>query len=602
MIGISGGGGRGARLSTRARRTLLAAGLVLAAAAAPALALTQADRTATREYLRATYQLYRSELTNAPVSRAALVALVQRLERECPHALAGEPKQGEEGSSALKPRARGELRRSELQRSTIESELQAAVSGALEGPNRSAIEAYGKRIAALHWSHQSADALAQALAALREPPPPATAQLCGDVKAWAMSGFRSLSPASRAFAAAQKVQEERQRERFEAASGADTRLPSLTGAAVEPSLRRRIATVLARLLGAVDYVRMYRRVQHALGVPESESERRERRPVLARGRLRDGARFLVRRATGEEGFVSGGCRLGLDVEISRPARTEAVFTAVSSSSFCATETSPRSLSLDCGEATQTITMAVPSRVRTVGLLLSDGQRISSRAVHIARHDGGPAALYVQELHGYEPHPVSLTELDARGAIVRVVRVPAIERCRKRPEPQGPRFVALVHGTAPGGARFAIEGAFVRFGAQTEFSVSAQTGVENGGGVESGSEIAVGKNVAKPNAPKPRPFESQIAAQCPPHPYTLVYGLLRARGASVLARTGEGLVPLTEVPIAAHLHAAGPLFYGVFAAAPSELVVRRRDGSVLYTESLLTKDREETEFCEGYAEP
>jgi hypothetical protein len=36
--------------------------------------------------------------------------------------------------------------------------------------------------------------------------------------------------------------------------------------------------------------------------------------------------------------------------------------------------------------------------------------------------------------------------------------------------------------------------------------------------------------------------------------------------------------------------------------PSELVVRRSDGTTVYAESLAAKATEETEFCEGYAEP
>ena len=51
-----------------------------------------------------------------------------------------------------------------------------------------------------------------------------------------------------------------------------------------------------------------------------------------------------------------------------------------------------------------------------------------------------------------------------------------------------------------------------------------------------------------------------------------------------------------------LNAGGPLFYGVFATTPTELVVERADGSTLYTESLAVKAKEEAEYCEGYAEP
>ncbi len=62
-----------------------------------------------------------------------------------------------------------------------------------------------------------------------------------------------------------------------------------------------------------------------------------------------------------------------------------------------------------------------------------------------------------------------------------------------------------------------------------------------------------------------------------------------------------LVTLTKVPIAARLNSGGPLVYGVFAEIPSELVVRRRDGTVLYTESLAAKATEEAEYCAGYGE-
>jgi hypothetical protein len=70
---------------------------------------------------------------------------------------------------------------------------------------------------------------------------------------------------------------------------------------------------------------------------------------------------------------------------------------------------------------------------------------------------------------------------------------------------------------------------------------------------------------------------------------------------VLARTPQGLVALSKVEIAARFHSKGPLAYGVFASVPAELIVRRSDGSTLYTQSLTAAAKEEAEFCEGYAE-
>ena len=45
-----------------------------------------------------------------------------------------------------------------------------------------------------------------------------------------------------------------------------------------------------------------------------------------------------------------------------------------------------------------------------------------------------------------------------------------------------------------------------------------------------------------------------------------------------------------------------LVYGVFAVAPTELVIRRADGRTVYSESLAQRVAENTEFCEGFAEP
>jgi hypothetical protein len=101
--------------------------------------------------------------------------------------------------------------------------------------------------------------------------------------------------------------------------------------------------------------------------------------------------------------------------------------------------------------------------------------------------------------------------------------------------------------------------------------------------------------------KPNQFQWHLSTECGPHPYSLLDGILAPPGAAVLARVPAGLAPLTKVELAASMNAGGPLFYGVYATPPSEIVVERSDGSILYTESLAAKATEETEFCEGYAE-
>src|SRR5262249_39575745 len=127
----------------------------------------------------------------------------------------------------------------------------------------------------------------------------------------------------------------------------------------------------------------------------------------------------------------------------------------------------------------------------------------------------------------------------------------------------------------------------RFRRQTEFFLGPQPGMRSS---EAGEEHG-----------KQKQFQWELSNECAPHPYSLLDGILAPPGAVVLVRTPAGLTPLTKVELAASMHAEGPLFYGVYAATPTEIVVERSDGSVLYTESLAARATEETEFCEGYAE-
>lgn len=133
----------------------------------------------------------------------------------------------------------------------------------------------------------------------------------------------------------------------------------------------------------------------------------------------------------------------------------------------------------------------------------------------------------------------------------------------------------------------ISGFLHRFGERTEFFLGPLPGIRNS---EAGDEHG-----------QPKQFQWDVSTECAPHPYVLLAGILAPPGASVLARTSAGLTPLAKVEPAASTHASGPLFYGVYSTLPSELVIERSGGSVLYTESLATKATEETEFCEGYVE-
>jgi hypothetical protein len=155
----------------------------------------------------------------------------------------------------------------------------------------------------------------------------------------------------------------------------------------------------------------------------------------------------------------------------------------------------------------------------------------------------------------------------------------------------------VRGQLPDGKPFEIHGTSFSFGPrQTEFRLNFEPSLH--GGTEAG-----GAGILEASEPPPRRrlFSPSFADECPPHETVVVYGLLPRPGASVLARTPSGFVPLTKVPIARRSHARGPLVYGVFTLFPSELIVRSADGKTLSRENLLTKAHAETEFCEGFGE-
>jgi hypothetical protein len=211
-----------------------------------------------------------------------------------------------------------------------------------------------------------------------------------------------------------------------------------------------------------------------------------------------------------------------------------------------------------------MTFAVPSSVRTARLLLSDGRTISSRVVRIPRRYGGPGGIYVQAVRGCSPYPISLTELDTNGDVVRVVQLKLL-RCHREPPEKRPTFVKLAEGATPEGEPFRIEGIAFQFGGHTSFNVGLNAG------------LFARRNVIEVGDVKPKAFPWSLAMECPPHEFAIVYGILSPPGNSVLARTSAGLVPLTKVAIAADLHSKGPLVYGVFSTLPSELVVLRSDG-------------------------
>ncbi len=557
--------------------------------------VSRADAAATRAYLEDVYGLDQALLDDAPSVRSAAVAISSRLSGECAGVLSGEPSQelslGAPASQT--PREKGERQRSQLEAQTIEEELTTTLFAATYRPDLTALNAYREQVARLSWSNPTIAQLVafQATLAAESATSPAT-EACADMRMWAQSGYHVLSASSRAFQEAQMDQDEATaKEAPRSRSSVGTLLRRFENAA-DRRLISRTEPLRAKLVESLSSLpKVFAGLRRALGVAEGQFEKREREPVLARGKTSAGTTFLVRRDASPESF-GATCAHSVTVELKEaPSNPRRPSTGGSSSgSECLTGRSPSHPSASCGGGIETLELAVPASVSEVRLKLSNGQAITTPVVRVPRRDGGPGGVYVQAVRGYTHYPVSLTELNAGGKAVRTLKVGF--RCeREVPEP-GPSFVNLVQGTAPGGETFYVAASIVHFGHdQTSFNLMLSS--RNGRNYDEGASESSGA--------KPKAFQWSLGVECPPHEFAIVYGILSAPGDSVLARTPTGLVPLTKVELAPDLHSGGPLFYDAFASVPSELVVLASNGSTLYTESLVADAKEEAEYCEGYAE-
>jgi hypothetical protein len=487
------------------------------------------------------------------------------------------------------PRARGEHQRREQQKQTIDLELLSAVFDAARQSERTAIEAFAGEIAPLSWSNPSISLLARQRASkLTENLTPPVVNVCADMRAWAQSGYQVLSPSTRALQATRIAAS---RDESESTPAIGTLLEPYEDAADHRLVRRTEAldVELAAALFANPSVLFH--LERALGAPKTPGEEQEQEPVLARGTTSSaGTSFIVRREAPSLSSRSA-CSFSVSLDFRHRTGRSAIAFESSGSSLCLAGQAAGQLSTGCGNGVQTITVAVPTSVHSAELRLSNGRIISSPIVVIRRKGIEVAGLYAQAIRGYSVHPVTLTELDANGTVVKVEAL-HVPRCSRDAAPKPPRFVELAKGSVPDGEPFTIQGT----------SFASTLNLELGPGVQGHGEEESVISVGPGSRVKPKAFPWSLTMECQPHEFAILYGILAAPGDSVLARMPAGLIPLTTVAIAPDLHSGGPLVYGVFSTLPSELVVLRSDGSVLYTESLAAKAKEEAQFCEGYEEP
>lgn len=551
----------------------------------PVAAASSSDAQATHAYLIAQYRLATGLLHGVATARRAEGVAAAQIARGCPGVVSGMPREPSlKPFPAPLPRVRGEDARLDKQRQTIEEELGAAVARAGGTAYRPSEEAYAAEVRALSWSNPAiASALRAATTARLEAASAPAPPFCADASAWAQSGYRALSAASREFEASRAARKSLDRQE------------GLAGTLLKPyedtsdrALIRKTNRIGEKLLvESLAAVQTVFRVARIVGFPEVGGKERKR-TVLARGRTAAGTRFEVSSDSGPLGLF-GSCHRSATVAYSRPGAPEILIVGGPNNPICLSPPRYRHPALFCEAGLETIQAAVPASVRSVKLVLADGRTIGSRVVHVPRRDGGPAGIYAQQLRGSASHAVSLVELDAGGGVVLTIKLPRYRCVKRRTEPEGlPMPTELAHGQTPDGEAFAIS----TFGSfNGEPAVNIDTGVD-----PELNEITIG-----PGAPAPKAFPWSLSIGCAPHPYAILYGILAPPGKSVVAQTPQGAVALNLVPIEPRLHAKGPLVYGVFGALPSQLTVLAADGSTVYTESLQAKAAEAAQFCEGYAE-
>jgi hypothetical protein len=520
-------------------------------------------------------------------SAAAVVRAGEALGRECKGVLRGAPDRvvvEGEGPLASKPkpsgRAQGERARSARQKRTIDLEIDETIFAAAYRVLRDPFEAFIATADRLTWSDPTIDALVhQKTAQLREDLAGPPVAVCAEMRTWAASGFHVLPPGSRS------LEEAREARGAQAVKGNLEALLRPYEDHADRAIVRRITALKERLSEKERTGKGFLSTQYhlklALGEKVPRFAEQQFAPAIGKGRTSAGTTFVVRRSVRKS--FSHSCGHEVQVEVRERH-------GGSGYGVCLGENARSHPSSSCSGSVETVTLATAPNVRRAQVRLSDGRTVTVSVVHVPTRDGGPAGVLIDAFRGYNHHPVSVRELSRDGRVLRTVSL-GRARCRKElaiKAPGPPRFVTLATVTAPSGETVAISGTLFGFRRQIEFFLGPQPSIRDS---ESSEEN-----------PEPKKFQWDLSTECAPHPYSLLDGILAPPGASVLVRTPAGLAPLTKVELAPSLHAGGPLFYGVYATPPTEVVVERSDGSVLYSESLAAKATEETEFCEGYAEP
>lgn len=562
---------------------LLVVSAVLWGAVSVAAASSSDDQT-THAYLVAQYRVITTLLRETTKTQGIERVAAKQIAQECPGVLSGMPRETY-GSrlSASSPRSRGESARLDKQKETLEAELASAVGQLGDNSTLPVEEAYAAEVRGLSWSDPAITSTVQAataasLEAASRPVP----RFCVDASAWAQSGYRDLSQASREFEASRTAR--RHANRTETRS-VETLLNPYENREDRVLIEKTDALEAKLLLSAETAVQTVSDLDRIVGLPGLEIKK-PKDVTVGHGRTAASTHFQVN--SGSSAFGDPGCHRSATVAYTRPNAPDVLIVGGPNNPICLSRPHYRHPALFCEVGLETIQTAVPAAVRSVRLVLANGRTIKSRVVRVPRRHGGPGAIYAQQIRGSKSHAVSLIELNAAGETVLTVRLPRYHCVKRSNEPsEFPAVTNLASGHTPEGEPFTLS-AFGQINNEPFISVDAGVNPEL-------SEPAFNPGASKP-------FAWSLSIGCAPHPYAILYGILAPPGKSVVAQTPQGTVGLNVVSVPSRVHAKGPLVYGVFNALPSELTVLAADGSSLYAENLQDKATEVAQFCEGYAEP
>jgi hypothetical protein len=589
----------------------------IASASPTHAAISPADRAAVHAYLLDRYVYVQAITEAAPALVGAYEGAASRIAGECPAVLAG-VHQGIEivATSSTPPRTarqRGEEKRRTTQRNDLEAELGSELNIAEREPRQPAALAFLARLKALPKDDPGLTQIVHVeMVELEEGLQVEGTDVCADMKAWTDSGYRTLSPASRAIALKRETEFAGFLKEFAAQYASESQF--VTGTPADKALVRKTELLEAQTTKTVAYSieSARKRVEVALGL---ETQAKVTKPVsheskssteIGTGRTAAGTRYTVwlERNKGGSAFT---CKLLVEVrgaDGAKPGLLELIEDAPSGACLKPDKDRFEDPSVKCSEGLLTINAEVLSATRTVDLHMSNSTQIVSRPALVPRRLGGPAAFYYQVVRGPSPIPVSLTERDAQGSVLRVVKLQRIVGCSKHPLkylPGGKR--TLAHGHTPQGPDFSIVGERYRLFGRLYSQLKLRTG-DGLVSSDEGEEEGPNEGEEEPSAAhlkRSKSLDSGVLAGCHPHEYSIFYGLLEQPRDMVLAKVAGKLVPVLRARVPSSLHAGGVLVYLASDSQPEEIIVRAPSGKLVMSEDLSRVSTEGRETCEGESE-